>query len=87
MGKFLNDGTFRRSIHAIHAVEPLAHAIGNRCIAIIRKHRAPGFCPLAEISNDAVVLIVESGHSYLPKRPREGVYLSICFFLTDRFSL
>ena len=72
MGEFLDDGRLRRFAHAVHAVEALAHAIGNRGIAVIDEHAAPALARLAERSDSFVVCIVYAGHICLSKRPREG---------------
>ena len=58
MGKFFDDGALGCLAHAVYAVETLAHAIGNRGIAVIREHAAAILDCLAQIFDLCVVLIV-----------------------------
>jgi hypothetical protein len=58
MGEFFDDGRFRRLSHAVYAVEPLTHAIGDRGGAIVGEDALPTLVFLNEVLNFRVLMIV-----------------------------
>jgi hypothetical protein len=62
-------GALGRFAHAVHAVEPLSHAVCNARVTPVAKRRPSVFGRLGKAANPVWIQVVQSRHISLSRRP------------------